>query len=122
MGPATQQIDGAVARDTHEPPGNATSAGIVRLSPVPRSQERVLEHFRGRLAIADDREREREDEPPIPRVQRFEGRLVPEPHPVEQFGIGWLLGPPASRLAAPHTHAYVVTMAGGSPSRHDPGG
>src|SRR5262245_48712692 len=58
MGAAAQEVDGAMACDAHEPPGDSPSLWIVRLAGVPRALERVLQNLAGELAVADDADRE----------------------------------------------------------------
>ena len=53
----------------------------------PAAQEGILQHLAGQLRIPHDPKREREDQPPVARVQELEPSLLPELHPTQELDI-----------------------------------
>src|SRR2546425_3138798 len=106
MGSTAQHIDRPVACDAHQPPWNASSFGVVRLTAPPRAQERILQNLPSQLGITDDPERQRVHQPPVTRVHRFEGGFVAALHATDEFGVGRLLAT-RSRVSAPPEIAHA---------------
>jgi hypothetical protein len=91
MGSAAQEVHRAVPGDAHEPPGHPSSLRIVALPPIPGTEKRILQDLSSELRVTHDAERQRVHEAPVSNVEGFERRLIPEPHPTEQLGVGRLL-------------------------------
>ncbi len=82
-----EHVNRPVSRDPDEPRLHAPALRIEARRPVPAPQEDVLHHLLGDIAVPHDAERHREDESPIPLVERSQRILAAARHGREQQGV-----------------------------------
>src|SRR5690349_5405487 len=88
-------VDRAVARDTDQP-GREIAVRLKATSRLPDSLEDILHDLFGRLAIADDPQRDRVDQPAIAIVDCGERRLLLPAYTRDQLLIGWGASEPSA--------------------------
>ena len=72
-----QHVHGMVMRDTQEPRQQAAAVGLIRTRLPPQLQKRLLNHFFGRRAVAQEAQRQRIHTAAVAVVDHFQGVRVP---------------------------------------------